>query len=644
MPPFRCVCMRAYNADPLVIFVSVVCKKGHVVRYNIPYTETFSFLSCSRVFYCCMTIDRGGKGTEYDVLFKKVMKMKKPVKIILVLLILAAVAGGGYFAYTKYQDYLAEQARLEEEKKRETLYVASENYTVEIPQRDGEGTITLVRGTPVEVRVVPLIVKENEEDEEEEGKEYRLVFIDEVEYLMTDDQLCKDPKDAVKEKTGYLWLPTVLYKNAEGVDITTPVNKGSEAEIIGYGSIRADGSVDRYLVKIGEDSGYVRSEYVVRDPSEIPDTVAEFQHDRDDIYGGGNAYTLDYPVLDKGNFPDNPMPREVRALYLNKGCIDYIDDYIEIADNSGVNAFIIDIKESDGPAYESEVIREYSPTSYDNAFNSFDEYKEAIRKCKDHGIYVIGRIVTFKDDLYAEDHPESVLTDHSGNPYMLASAYWPSPYQRSVWEYNIKLAVEAVEEMGFNEINFDYIRFPDLIDLEMDNIDFRNTYDETMAQAVNRFMLYARDELHERGVYMSCDVFGETSNDYVTAYGQYWPMMSNLADVMCAMPYPDHFAIHDYGIEQAVWEVPYELLYNWGSYIVDRQNETPNPAKVRTWLQGFDTTWKEPEVIYTVDKINEQIEGLYANGLNDGYMIWNAPSEIGRYWDYTPAFYERVSE
>ncbi len=571
------------------------------------------------------------------------MRLKKWVIITPVVLLLAA--GGGYFGYTKYQEYLAEQARLEEEKKRETLYVSSEERTVDIVKREGEGSLTLVRGTPVETRVVPLIVKENEEDKDEVGKEYRLVFIDGEEYLMTDEQLCSDPKDAVKEKSGYLNLPAVLYKDASGPAIASQTEKGQEAEIIGFGQILSDGSVDRYLVNVGDKQGYVRSEYLVRNQEDIVDTVADFQYEREDLYGGGNAYTLDYPVLEKGNFPDNKMPRECRTLYLNKACIEYIDDYIEIAQNSDVNAFIIDVKESDGPAYESPVIKEYSPSSYEYAFNTFDDYKAAIQKCKDAGIYVIGRIVTFKDDLYAEDHPESVLVDKaSGTPYMLASAYWPSPYQRSVWEYNVRLAIEAAEEMGFNEINFDYIRFPDRIDLVIDSIDFRNDYNETMAQAINRFMFYVRDELHERNVYFSADVFGETSNDYVCAYGQYWPMMSNIADVMCAMPYPDHFAIHDYGIPQAVWEVPYTLLNYWGMYVVERQNETPSPAKVRTWIQGFDTTWQEPQVEYTVDKINEQIEGLYVNGLDDGYMVWNAPSELYRYWAYVPAFHERITE
>ncbi|MDO4414410.1 MAG: putative glycoside hydrolase [Erysipelotrichaceae bacterium] len=571
------------------------------------------------------------------------MRLKKWVYITPV--VLALIAGGGYFGYTKYQAYLAEQARLEEEKKRETLYVSSDEKTVKIDRRDGEGSLTLVRGTPVETRVLPLVVKENEEDENEVGKEYRLVYINEEEYLMTDDELCWDVKDAVKEKSGFVTLPCVLYKEASGPAIAGMASKSAEAQIIGYGNLLPDGSVDRYQVDLNGQQGYLRPEYLVRTAEEVKDTVADFQYEREDLYGGGNAYTLEYPDLPKPDFADNHMPRECRTLYLNKACIEYIDDYIEIANNSGVNAFIIDMKESDGPAYESEVIKEFSPTSYQYAWNTFDDYKAAVQKCKDAGIYVIGRIVTFKDDLFAQDHPEMCLVDTAtGSPFLLASAYWPSPYQRTVWEYNIRLAIEGAEKIGFNEINFDYIRFPDMIDLVIDGIDFRNDYGETMAQAINRFMLYARDELHERGVYMSADVFGETSNDYVCAYGQYWPMMSNIADVMCAMPYPDHFAIHDYGIEQAVWEVPYQLLYYWGSYVTQRQAETPNPAKVRTWIQGFDTTWKEPQVEYTVDKINEQIEGLYANGLDDGYMVWNAPSELYRYWAYTPAFYERVSE
>ena len=337
------------------------------------------------------------------------MRLKKWVYITPV--VLALIAGGGYFGYTKYQAYLAEQARLEEEKKRETLYVSSDEKTVEIDRRDGEGSLTLVRGTPVETRVLPLVVKENEEDENEVGKEYRLVYINEEEYLMTDDELCRDVKDAVKEKSGFVTLPCVLYKEASGPAIAGMASKSAEAQIIGYGNLLPDGSVDRYQVDLNGQQGYLRPEYLVRTAEEVKDTVADFQYEREDLYGGGNAYTLEYPDLPKPDFADNHMPRECRTLYLNKACIEYIDDYIEIANNSGVNAFIIDMKESDGPAYESEVIKEFSPTSYQYAWNTFDDYKAAVQKCKDAGIYVIGRIVTFKDDLFAQDHPEMCLVD-----------------------------------------------------------------------------------------------------------------------------------------------------------------------------------------------------------------------------------------
>jgi hypothetical protein len=120
--------------------------------------------------------------------------------------------------------------------------------------------------------VVPLIVKENEEDENEVGKEYRLVFIDDVEYLMTDDQLCKDPKDAVKEKSGFVTLPCVLYKDPSGPAIAGMASKGSQAEITGFANLLADGGIDRYQVNVDGQQGYIRSEYLVKTAEEVKDT------------------------------------------------------------------------------------------------------------------------------------------------------------------------------------------------------------------------------------------------------------------------------------------------------------------------------------------------------------------------------------
>ena len=208
-----------------------------------------------------------------------------------------------------------------------------------------------------------------------------------------------------------------------------------------------------------------------------------------------------------------------------------------------------------------------------------------------------------------------------------------------MWEYNVALAVEAVKEFGFNEIQFDYVRFPDrTYSLEQNGtINLNNTYNESKAMAIQLFLMYACDEIHKVGAYVSADVFGESANSYVTGYGQYWPAISNVVDVISAMPYPDHFNAHDYGIKEYVWEVPYKLLKSWGASVVIRQEETTTPAVVRTWIQAYNTI-KSPYVIYDADKISEQIEGLYENGLTGGYITWNSASSLSKYKEISSAF------
>ena len=201
----------------------------------------------------------------------------------------------------------------------------------------------------------------------------------------------------------------------------------------------------------------------------------------------------------------------------------------------------------------------------------------------------------------------------------------------------MELAIEMAEEAGFDEIQFDYVRFPESVDWYHDylgEIDLRNTENISRAQAVQQFLLYAAEILHRNHVLVSADVFGETSNAYVTAYGQYWPAISNVVDAICAMPYPDHFSIHDYGIPQAVWEVPQQLLTYWGEHVSYRQAETTTPSRTVTYIQGYDSLFP-PYVIYDRQKIDEQIQGLKDAGIYDGHIIWNSSSDLNRYISYT---------
>ena len=267
-----------------------------------------------------------------------------------------------------------------------------------------------------------------------------------------------------------------------------------------------------------------------------------------------------------------------------------------------------------------------------------EEYCHAVTKAKQAGIYTIGRITVFKDTWYASDHPEhAIISTQSGEPYQLYGALWPTPYSHDVWQYNVELAVEMAQKAGFDEIQFDYVRFPESVDWYHDylgEIDLRNTENISRAKAIQQFLLYATEILHRNDVIVSADVFGETSNAYVTAYGQYWPAISNVVDAICAMPYPDHFSIHDYGIEQAVWEVPQLLLTYWAQHVSYRQQETATPARTVTYIQGYDSLFP-PYVTYDRQKIEEQIQGLKDGDIYDGHIIWNSSSDLNRYKSYT---------
>ena len=180
----------------------------------------------------------------------------------------------------------------------------------------------------------------------------------------------------------------------------------------------------------------------------------------------------------------------------------------------------------------------------------------------------------FNDAHLAADHPEYVISDLDGTPLKISSMYWPSAYNRTVWQYKTELALEAAA-LGFNEIQFDYIRFPDGAYKyeKAGTIDYRNTYGESKAQAVQRFLLYAAERLHKAGYYISGDVFGECANAYVTACGQYWLPSAPWWTPSPACPTPTITAHR--GTISPGSTLP--TVYNFGESAMARQSETASP-------------------------------------------------------------------
>lgn len=517
-----------------------------------------------------------------------------------------------------------------------TMYLSSDISNVTLYDESFNEIITLPRG--IEVTVKEKVVN-NE-------KNYYETIYKKKNYYALEENLTTDKNSVVKEKEMYVRTSLSLYESLDSIHILGLIKKGEKVAILSFDKLNEDGTVNMYKVNYNNQEGYVYSKYLLNTYEEAiknydEENTYQVHSKRTDTLGGGDGASLDYYPYEKVSFENNIMPSDVRALYLNAGVIKNVDKYIEIAKNSGINAFVVDIKDNTSPGYPANAMKEYSITNYNKALNSYEDYKTAIKKLKDEGFYVVGRITVFKDSYYAKDHPEDTIKDiATGGSYNHDGSYWPSAYRRDVWEFNVALAIESVEEMRFNEIQFDYVRFPDRVrSLEEEGkISYNNTYSETKAQAIQRFLMYATDEIHKHGAYVSADVFGETAHSYVTAYGQYWPAISNVVDVISAMPYPDHFNKYQYGIDEIVWTVPYKLLSTWSqNYVVKRQNETTTPAIVRTWIQAYNTT-KTPKTTYDSYMVSEELKALYESGLTGGFMTWNGSSNLEKYKELLPAF------
>lgn len=466
--------------------------------------------------------------------------------------------------------------------------------------------------------------------------EYLLIEFDNKEYYVNAKQLVKNVKDVVLEKERYVRTSVTVYENETDSKIASFIKKGNKLDIIGYDKLFDDGNVNMYKIKYNDTEGYVYSKYLVNDKESADSVynengVYDIHKDRKfkgrELYGG-KASTLDYYPYERVEFEDNKLLKKAKTMYLNAGTIGSIDSYLKIAKENGVNAIVVDIKDG-ALAYSSNVAKEISPTAYATAINDNSSYKSAIDKIKDAGIYAIGRIVVFNDVHYGKDHPEDCISSTA------SSRLWPSAYSRGAWYYNVELAKEAVKEMGFNEIQFDYVRFPeDAYNMSIKgNSDFKNKYDEEKAEAVQNFLFYATDQIHKVGAYLSVDVFGECSGEYVTAYGQYWPAISNIVDAISSMPYTDHF-----GRSVDTWTNAYRTVYNWAKGAAARQKEIPTPAVARTWITAYDTPYWKPTVIYNASKIEDQVRALYDAGLDGGFITWNSASSLAKYEQIKTAF------
>jgi hypothetical protein len=334
-----------------------------------------------------------------------------------------------------------------------------------------------------------------------------------------------------------------------------------------------------------------------------------------------------------------PKPDSLRALYVNgwaAGSRSRMAELIRVARETEINAFVIDIKESD-------TYLTYTGTEIPLALEIGADQRpasrwmpELIETLKEEGIYPIARIVVFKDRMLAEARPDLAIRhvnggiwgDQHGKP-------WVDPYNRTVWDYNIDIAREALE-MGFSEVQWDYVRFPDVVQSLHRTMHFPTAGDVSRADNIRAFIEYSRDRLAEYQVPITADVFGlATHVRGDVGIGQQWETLIEVADALLPMVYPSHYYGGNYGFSHPNAH-PYEIVRISMQEAVERtewvRSQGRPVGEVIPWLQAFSATWLD-NLSYGPEHLRQQIQATYDAGLT-GWVLWNPGS---RYQTFYPA-------
>ena len=294
---------------------------------------------------------------------------------------------------------------------------------------------------------------------------------------------------------------------------------------------------------------------------------------------------------------------------------------IALADSTEINAFVIDIKDEFGINYVSNdtLIRRNAGKA-----GAIPNLKPLLDTLEAHGILAIARIVVFKDSVTARLNPEwtirkadsSAWRDKEGLP-------WVNPYHRAVWELNIRIA-EEVTRMGFDEIQWDYIRFPEPYKSLPPQV-FPGAEGRTKTSALRGFLELAHARLEPLGVRSTADVFGlVTTVNGALEIGQSWEPLSPVVDVMLPMVYPSHYPKGAFGIARPNAD-PYGVIYEAISKAHERDLKLGLTGEhVRPWIQAF--TLGAPA--YGAREVKLQKQAIYDAGY-DGWILWHPGAKYG---------------
>jgi hypothetical protein len=317
-------------------------------------------------------------------------------------------------------------------------------------------------------------------------------------------------------------------------------------------------------------------------------------------------------------------PEMIKAVYANLGVLSDPERWnrlIEIADTTEINAIVIDVKQ-DTIYYDTQV-----PfyRDIDGMVTPIFDPTELLAELDAHGIYSIARMVVFKDPVVAAGRPDLAVRDETtgGLWYDMNGTPWVNAFNQELWQANADLGAELAQ-LGFDEVQYDYIRFPS--DGDLRTADFGNDYsEENRRAAITGAVSIGGEKVRAAGAVFAIDLFPIVAllgDDQ--GIGQTLQDLTPLADYVCLMIYPSHFEEGNIPVDGHPNDFPAETV----NYTLEQSQQwAPGTMKkMRPWLQDF-TYPLAGYSAYGPDEVRAQIDAAEAMGVT-GWLLWNAAGEF----------------
>jgi hypothetical protein len=324
------------------------------------------------------------------------------------------------------------------------------------------------------------------------------------------------------------------------------------------------------------------------------------------------------PVADLATLAATPssgprtLPIELRGVHVTMGLASLpgkLDEYLEL-ERDGLTALELDVKDENGEIGFTQSMPALAVSI--DAARDYYRGRAAARKVHERGIYLVGRIVVFEDPVLSHARPDVAVRTSGGSVWRDAAGLgWTNPYDKRVWEYNVGVAVAAAKA-GFDEIMFDYVRFPS--DGDVDDAVFRNERSLAKRDAIPGFLRYAKSRLEPYGVRISAAVFGLSAARDL-GIGQLPRKMAPYLDTVYAMTYPSLFGPGELGLQDPSTAPGATVARALRRFELALRG---HDALVVPWVQDFSFS-----VQYDLEEVRAQIDAARISGAK-GYMLWNA--------------------